>query len=119
TQIRNSQETLNSETRTLALLEANLEAGFIDIAQVDQFRQNIETERANLIQARENFELAMDTFKAAQMGLPPSLDISLDESMIRQFQFTDPRLSHLQNQLADSIAAFGLFPKNPSSENLQ
>jgi hypothetical protein len=119
TQIRNSQETLNQETRTLALLEANLEAGFIDIAQVDQFRQNIETERANLIQARENFELAMDTFKAAQMGLPPSLDISLDESMIRQFQFTDPRLSNLQNQLADSIAAFGLLPKNPSIENLQ
>jgi hypothetical protein len=119
TQIRNSQETLNAETRTLALLEANLDAGFIDIAQVDQFRQNIETERANLIQARENFELSMDTFKASQMGLPPSLEISLDESMIRQFQFTDPRLSNVQNQIADSIATFGLLPKNPSIEGLQ
>src|SRR6202035_4509215 len=103
TQIRNSQETLNSETRTLALLEANLDAGFIDIAQVDQFRQNIETERATLLQARATLELAMDTFKASQMGLPPSLEISLDDSIIRQFEFTDPRLSELQNRIADAI----------------
>jgi hypothetical protein len=119
TQIRNSQETLNSETRTLALLEANLDAGFIDIAQVDQFRQNIETERANLLQAREQFELAMDTFKAAQMGLPPSLEISLDEALIHPFEFNDPRLSDLQNRIADAINAFGLLPKNPPVEQLR
>jgi hypothetical protein len=119
TQIRNSQETLNSETRTLALLEANLDAGFIDIAQVDQFRQNIETERANLLQARENFELSMDTFKASQMGLPPSLEISLDESLIHPFEFTDPRLSDLENRIADAINAFGLLPKNPPLEEVR
>jgi hypothetical protein len=119
TQIRNSQETLNSETRTLALLEANLDAGFIDIAQVDQFRQNIETERANLLQAREQFELSMDTFKAAQMGLPPSLEISLDEALIRPFEFSDPRLSDLQNRIADSINSFGLLPKNPPVDQLR
>jgi hypothetical protein len=119
TQIRNSQETLNSETRTLALLEANLEAGFIDIAQVDQFRQNIETERANLLQARENLELSMDSFKAAQMGLPPSLEISLDESLIHPFEFTDPRLSDLENRIADAINSFGLLPKNPTVEEVR
>jgi outer membrane protein TolC len=119
TQIRNSQETLNAETRTLALLEANLDAGFIDIAQVDQFRQNIETERANLLQARENLQLSMDTFKAAQMGLPPSLEISLDESLIRPFEFLDPRLSDLQNRISDDINAFGLLPKNPPLNKLR
>lgn len=119
TQIRNSQETLNSETRTLALLEANLEAGFIDIAQVDQFRQNIETERANLLQARENLELSLDSFKAAQMGLPPSLEISLDESLIRPFEFNDARLSDLENRIADAINGFGLLPKNPSVEQVR
>ena len=119
TQIRNSQETLNSETRTLALLEANLEAGFIDIAQVDQFRQNIETERANLLQARENLELSMDTFKASQMGLPPSLEISLDESLIHPFEFTDPRLSDLENRIADAVNTFGLLPKNPPLEDVR
>ncbi len=119
TQIRNSQETLNSETRTLALLEANLEAGFIDIAQVDQFRQNIETERANLLQARENLELSLDAFKASQMGLPPSLEISLDESLIHPFEFTDPRLSDLENRIADAVNTFGLLPKNPPLEDVR
>lgn len=119
TQIRNSQETLNSETRTLALLEANLAAGFIDIAQVDQFRQNIETERANLLQARESLQLAEDTFLAAQLGLPPSLPVSYDESLIKQFQFNDPRLGDLENRLADEISSFGLLPKNPPLDKLQ
>src|SRR6185369_13344231 len=45
-QIRNSRQNLDAQLRTLRLLEANLDAGVIDIVQVDQFRQNIETARA-------------------------------------------------------------------------
>ncbi len=45
-EIRNTQLSLDLQLRTLALLEANLEAGTIDLTQVDQFRQNIETLRA-------------------------------------------------------------------------
>ena len=50
-QITNQRQNLNAQLRTLQLLQANLEAGTIDIAQVDQFRQNIETGRATLLQA--------------------------------------------------------------------
>ncbi|MCA9152611.1 MAG: hypothetical protein KDA92_25080, partial [Planctomycetales bacterium] len=42
-EIRNTEVSLESQIRTLSLLEANLEAGVIDLVQVDQFRQNIET----------------------------------------------------------------------------
>ncbi len=119
TQIRNSQELLNAELRTLALLEANLDAGFIDIAQVDQFRQNIETELALLLQARNNLQLSLDTFKASQMGLPPSLEISLDDSLIRPFEFTDRRLSNLENRIAAAINSFGLLPKRPTLDSLK
>jgi hypothetical protein len=61
----------------------------------------------------------MDTFKASQMGLPPSLEISLDEALIRPFEFNDPRLSDLQNRIADAINGFGLLPKNPSVEQVR
>lgn len=54
-QLRNLEELLKAQTRTRPLLEANLAAGLIDIAQVDQFRQNIETERANMLTARNQF----------------------------------------------------------------
>src|SRR5205085_1580497 len=51
-QLRNTQDSLNLQLRTLKLLEANLEAGLIDLTQVDAFRQSIETGRANLLQAQ-------------------------------------------------------------------
>jgi hypothetical protein len=119
TQIRNSQETLNAELRTLSLLEANLQAGLIDIAQVDQFRQNIETERAQLLQARNELKTDTDTFKISQLGLPPALEFTLDETFIRPFQFVDPLLSDLQNRMTDAISAFGDLPKDPSIDRLQ
>jgi len=54
--------------------------------QVDQFRQSIEDERANLLQIRNNYELALDRYKTGTLGLPPDLPIELDDSLIRQFQ---------------------------------
>ena len=102
-QVRNTRDNLNAETRTLGLLEANLDAGLIDIAQVDQFRQSIETERANLLQAQNNLQNALDNFKTNVMGLPPHLEIELDDSLIRQFQFIDPRATAVQNEIEDLV----------------
>ena len=89
-QIRNTRDSLNAQLRTLALLEANLEAGLIDIAQVDQFRQNIETERANLLQAQNGLLTALDSFNRSTLGFPPDLPIEPDDSLIRPFQLSTP-----------------------------
>ena len=63
-EIRNTESSLSAQLRTLALLEANYEAGLIDLVQVDTFRQSIETERANLLQAQNGLQNALDNFKA-------------------------------------------------------
>lgn len=114
-QIRNTQDSLNAQLRTLELLEANLEAGLIDIAQVDQFRQNIETERANLLQASNNLEAALDSFKRGTLGLPPDLPVTLDDSIIEQFKFIDPRTNQIQLAIEDYITDFGDFPDEPDA----
>jgi hypothetical protein len=75
-QIRNTQDSLDLQLRTLSLLEAHLEAGVIDLVQVDQFRQNIETERANLLQARNSLENSLENFKTSTLGLPPDLPVA-------------------------------------------
>jgi len=118
-QIRNTGESLKLQLRTLALLEANLEAGFIDLAQVDQFRQNIETERANLLQARNALAASLDNFKRDTLGLPPDLPLEPDDSLIRRFQLIGPALTELQDRIAEFIDEFGELPREPVLDELQ
>ena len=116
-QIRNLQELIKAQARTRPLLEANLAAGLIDIAQVDQFRQNIETERANMLTARIELETALDQFKAQRLGLPPHVPIELNDSLIKQFQFIDPDLSAAQDTLSQILSDLGdLTSKRPVSD---
>jgi hypothetical protein len=112
-QIRNRQTNLDLQLRTLALLEANFEAGLIDLIQVDQFRQSIETERALLLQAQNQLQTTLDTFKASTLGLPPNLPLEVDDSMIKQFQLIDPQVTELQSNLADFIEQFGRTESSP------
>ncbi|WP_262024818.1 TolC family protein [Blastopirellula sp. J2-11] len=118
-QIRNTQDSLSAQERTLDLLEANLDAGLIDIAQVDQFRQNIETERANLLQAHNNLETALDTFKRSTLGLPPNLPIALNDELIQKFKLTDPATTQTQVAIEEYISRFGDLPHIPTLEDLQ
>jgi outer membrane protein TolC len=118
-QIRNNQDTLNLQLRTLGLLEANLQAGIIDLTQVDQFRQNIETERANLLQSQIALENAIEVYLMGTLGLPPNLPVELDDEMIRQFQFIDPRNTALQNDIADVQAAVGDLGEEPPLASLR
>jgi hypothetical protein len=118
-QIRNTQYSLELQLRTLALLEANLEAGTIDITQVDTFRQNIETERANLLQSQIALDNSIDTFLTTILGLPPDIPIELDDGLIHQFQFIDPKIREVENQISDFIAELGKTKADPPIEVLE
>ncbi|HEX3872290.1 MAG TPA: hypothetical protein VHV77_17715 [Pirellulales bacterium] len=118
-QIRNTEDSLNLQLRTLKLLEANLDAGVIDITQVDTFRQNIESVRANLLNLQVAFGFALDTFKIGTLGLPPDLPIELDDSIIEQFRFLDPRTRAVANHFDDFIEQLTSEEGDPSIERLR
>lgn len=118
-QIRNLQELLKAQARTRPLLEANLAAGLIDIAQVDQFRQNIETERANMLSAKNSLETQLDQFKVQTLGLPPHVPIELNDSLIKQFQFIDPDLGAAQDTLSQILSELGDLKSKPSVPDLE
>ena len=118
-QIRNTETSLRAQLQTLQLLEAHLDAGLIDIAQVDQFRQNIETERANLLQSRNGLENGLESFSTFILGLPPDTKIALDDSLIRPFQFTDAAIDELQIQLQSIVTDFGSFEGQATAEQLE
>ena len=118
-EIRNAQYSLDLQLRTLALLEANLEAGTIDLTQVDQFRQNIETLRAQLLQARTGLEGQLDGYKTGTLGLPPDLGIELDDRLISQFQLIDPQITVLQDRIVAFQDELGELPIVPDLETFR
>lgn len=117
-EIRNTQYSLDLQLRTLALLEANLETGTIDLTQVDQFRQNIETLRAQMLQARVGLQNSLETFKINTLGLPPDLPVQLEDDFIAQFQLIDPDVTFLQETIVSFQDELGLLPPQPNAEQL-
>ena len=106
--MRNTEDNLSLQERTLERLVAFQEIGVIDMVQVDQFWQSIQTERANLLQIRNSFELTLDRYKTATLGLPPDLPLELDDSLIRQFQLVASEATRLEDgivALQDRVGA--------------
>ena len=106
-EIRNSRTSLNLQLRTLGLLESSLDAGVIDLTQVDQFRQSIETQRATLLQAENGLKDSLESFKITALGLPPDVPIALDDEVIQPFQLIDEDTNKLQDDINDQQLALG------------
>lgn len=85
-QIRNTEDNLRLQLRTRDRLEALYDNDLIDIVQLDQFRQNIEATRANLLDQTNGLELAVDNYKTQILGLPPNLPVNVDEQLVEVFQ---------------------------------
>ena len=112
-EIRNTEVSLESMVRTLSLLEANLEAGIIDLTQVDQFRQNIETERATLLQSRNGLTNGVESYLTGTLGLPPDVPVTLDDSLVRQFQFIDARTGSGAGVAGGTAGSTGRIHRGP------
>ena len=118
-QIRNSEDNLSLQLRTLAQLEALLDAGVIDLVQVDQFRQNVESERASLLRSRNDYLSELDRFKTNTLGLPPNLPVDLDDELIRQFQLVDREATGVQDTISDLQDRVGLLPDDADAETIR
>ena len=118
-EIRNSENNLELQIRTLQQLEALQEFGLIELVQVDQFRQSVESERARLLQTRNNFERALDVYKTDTLGLPPDTPIDLDDDFISQFQLFPSDATELQTSIENLQDRVGIFPEDVSADQVQ
>ena len=98
-QIRNDEDNLNLQLRTFARLNALFDNDLIDLVQVDQFEQNIESQRSRLLNNRNSLALAFDRYKTGTLGLPPDLVIQLDESLIERFQLMPRKATSIQDAI--------------------
>ena len=97
-QIRNQEATVAALADSLAQLEAAYEAGRIDRFQVDLARQALFNTRSQLMINRANYQSTLDRFKFT-LGLPPHLELAIDDPLLSPFQLIDPVIPPLQNRL--------------------
>jgi len=109
-QIRNAENTLKLQQRSLKQLRRYRENGLIDLVQVEQFRQNIESERANLLISKNNYLRTFDNYKRDALGLPPDTPLGLDDALIQQFQFITKEATQINDQRAELQEAMGALP---------
>jgi outer membrane protein TolC len=93
--IRNLEQNLKSYNRNLQQYEAELQGGFKSVLERDQIAFQYQTAQVNLLSAEANLQTALDQFKI-QLGLPPELEVRLDDQALQQFQLNDPKLDTLR-----------------------
>ncbi|MEZ6055802.1 MAG: TolC family protein [Planctomycetaceae bacterium] len=84
-----------------------------------QLQSSLTNARNDLRAAQQRIQDTLDSFKL-QLGLPPDLPLSIDDSMLSAFQFIDPQLKQLEQDLINFVAISSeLNPENPEQEQLQ
>jgi hypothetical protein len=84
-------------------LQAAHEAGRIDRFQVDLARQALYNAESRLLTNRAAYQSRLDGFKI-DLGLPPNIDLRVDDPVLDQFQLLDPALNKIQRGVSALLA---------------
>jgi hypothetical protein len=94
--IRNLEQNLRSLDRNLQQYEA--EAGFTKtLLERDQIANQDQSAQLSILSQEATYQTSLDLFKI-QLGLPPELDVRLDDGILQQFQLNDPALDELRTR---------------------
>lgn len=117
-QIRNARENLQLQMRTLNRLVSLENSQLIDTVQVDQFKQSVYAQEAELLSRENAYALALDRYKVDTLGLPPNLALALDQSLIDQFQLLPAEASRVQTAMLDVQRRLSELPESPEVATL-
>jgi len=102
-QIRNQESSVAALRDSLAQLQAAFDAGRIrNRLQVDQAKQALYNGQSRLLTAKAGFESSVDSYKV-ELGLPPDLEVVVEDDLLERFNLVDPAISRLQNDVADAL----------------
>jgi outer membrane protein TolC len=110
--IRNQEANLASLQQSLRMHESLLQTGSISAINVDQVFQQYQQARVSLLQAKTALDASLDTYKIS-LGLPPTLPVRLDESILDQFRLSDPALDQVQNGIESLLAEYREMERPP------
>lgn len=116
--IRNLEANLESLEQNLRAHEALAVAGIVSPIQVDQVFQSYQSGQLSLIRARNNLQNSLDFYKL-QLGLPPELEVELDDSLLNQFELNSAEITQLQAEVDNLQARFREMSGPPGPEVLE
>jgi outer membrane protein TolC len=103
--VRDLEADVKSQEQNLRMHEALFEAESVSTVQVDQALQSYLQSKLSLLQAQTTLETSLDNYKL-RLGLPPSLPLTLDNSLLKPFQLQAPELVQLQDEVDRFFADF-------------
>ena len=68
--------------------------------QIAQARQTLYDQEFALVSAQAQYQARLDNYKV-ELGLPPTLCVEIDDPLLDQFNFLDPEMVPIQNELAN------------------
>jgi hypothetical protein len=74
----------------------------VDRIQVEQTRQRLLSSQNDLLSLNNSYQSRLDTFKMT-LGLPPDLDVEINDPILSDFILIDPELTRLQDDLEDLL----------------
>lgn len=101
-QIQNLEANVNGLRDSLAQLEAAYDAGRIDRFQVDLARQALFNAQSRLLTARAAYQTDKDSYKL-QLGLPPHLEVNIEDPLLDQFELLQPELLDVQHETGELL----------------
>jgi len=116
--IRNEEANLESLSQNLRAHEALAEAGIVSPLQVDQVFQSYQLGRLSLNRAQNRLETAQDNYKI-QLGLPPELELDLDDTLLAPFELNSPEIVQLEGRLEELLVFFREQDQAPPRARIQ
>ncbi|WP_145053782.1 hypothetical protein [Lignipirellula cremea] len=108
-ELRNLEANVSAVQASLDEIESLSAASRITPIQVQQARQSLFTAQGRLLNSQTQFRVQLDSFKIA-MGLPPQLDIEIEDPLLDRFSLLDIatlaqqyRINELQEEVSGII----------------
>jgi outer membrane protein TolC len=100
--IRNQRANVAGLRDSLEQLQELYEAGRIDSLQLAQTRQALYDAQSRLLSLQTQYEDGLDQYKI-QLGLPPGLEVTVDDPLLRPFDLIDPDMTEAQDFVAEAL----------------
>lgn len=117
-QVRNTEYQVEQLKRQLDENEALVRAGLIDPLSRDNVALTYQNTRVNLLQLQANYQTLLDTFRYADLGIPADFPVKLDESLLKKFELTDPRLDVLKKDNEKLYLSLLQFDRPPDKAQI-
>lgn len=116
--IRNQETNVIRQEQNYANQQAQRLAGKITSVQEDQAYTSLLEARAAIIQARTILENSLDSYKL-RLGLPPTVQVAMDDQPLLAFLFSDPKLDQLQIDIDQQQRDFRMEYEKLTTDRIQ